>query len=66
MRAWVLAYLDDAVDQRRDPTERRWVYTALGEIGGDEAERVLQRGLSDTSAFARRGAEKAAERLKRS
>ena len=55
MRNWVIDYLVEMVPQRVDPTERYWGYVALREIGGDKAERALQKGLSDDNTFARLG-----------
>ncbi len=46
-----------------DPTERYWIYIALGKIGGNQAKSVVTEGLSDENLFANSGAEKAFNRL---
>lgn len=59
MRDWVIDYLIGAVHKRADPTERYWIYVALGEIGGKEAESTVKKGLEDENEFARLGAKEA-------
>lgn len=44
------------VRRREDPTERYWIYTALGEIGGKAALAALSDGIADANDFARQGA----------
>ncbi|MHB8523755.1 MAG: SEFIR domain-containing protein [Limisphaerales bacterium] len=44
------------VPKREDPTERYWIYTALGEIGGHNAAAALSQGIADPDEFARQGA----------
>lgn len=56
LRAWVIAYLLAAV-ARQDPTERHWAYWALAQLGGDEAEKALEKGLEDEDLFARLAAQ---------
>lgn len=55
---WGISYLVDKV-ARPDPTERYWVYIALAQVGGPEAETAVREGLSDPDAFARSGAQEA-------
>lgn len=46
-----------------DPTERYWIYIALGNIGGNQAKSIVEKGLSDENQFANSGAENAFNRL---
>jgi hypothetical protein len=63
MRKWVIDYLIKTLPHRMDPTERYWSYVALSEIGGDEASKAIQNGLSEVNEFARRGAREAWQHL---
>lgn len=64
VRDWILDYLIDEKSRSHDGSERRWVYSALAEIGGERAEAALRKALSDGEEFARRGAEEAMKRLR--
>jgi hypothetical protein len=59
MHDWVLDYIVAMLGRRADPSERYWSYIALGEIGGEKAEKSIQAGLSDSNQFARLGAQEA-------
>jgi hypothetical protein len=48
---------------RPDPTERYWIYIALGNTGGKKAAISVKKGLSDDHEFARSGAKIAWESL---
>lgn len=62
MQKAVVHFLAQAIDSRIDPTERYWIYVALGEMGGAKAKSLLKRGLADENEFAHRGAEAALRR----
>lgn len=53
---WVTSYLISSV-KKPDPTERHWIYWALGKIGGKAAEDLLEKGLEDVDEFARLSAQ---------
>jgi hypothetical protein len=53
---WITAYLLSTVT-RPDPTERHWTYWALAQLGGEEADRALEKGLEDDDEFARLAAQ---------
>lgn len=56
-REEVFEYLSESLLNREDPTERYWVYIALGKIGGQAAEqKITDVGLRDDNEFARSGA----------
>jgi hypothetical protein len=59
LRNQVIDYLVEEMHKREDPTERYWIYIALGEIGGKRAKAAINEGLSDVNEFARLGAEAA-------
>lgn len=61
----VVRGLVDEIARREDPTERYWIYTALGKIGGRSALAALTQALSDSNPFAREGAHAALTELKR-
>jgi len=61
LRDVVAAVLAETLLAKSDPTERRWIYVALGRVGGRGAKSAIRRGLSDEDEFARRGAEEAWE-----
>lgn len=61
LRDFVTKYLIETTS-RPDPTERHWVYLALGKLGGAEAMQALRNGLSDSDSFARLGASRALAR----
>ena len=63
MKKWVLDYLICTIEQRDRPTERHFVYLALGEIGGERAEAQVEKGLSDHNEFVRKGARDAWKQL---
>ena len=63
MQNQVVNILVDLLHAKPDPTERHWIYIALGEIGNRKSKRVIKKGLSETNEFARLGAKKAWERL---
>lgn len=46
-----------------DPTERYWLYIALGTIGGDAAHRTLVKAESESNPFARAGVDEALARF---
>jgi hypothetical protein len=64
-RSAVVEYLITLLPRLDDPTERYWVYVALGEIGGPQAESAIKKGPSDPDDFARLGAETARELFKK-
>lgn|GEM_PF-2137047 len=47
-----------------DPTERYWLYIALGMIGGKKAESIIENSLNDDNEFARNGAVEAQKLLR--
>jgi len=59
MRNRVINYLLEAIYKHADPSERYWIYVALGEIGGKKAKSAIKKGLKDENEFARLGAEEA-------
>ncbi|MGB2986480.1 MAG: hypothetical protein WBE26_11425 [Phycisphaerae bacterium] len=61
----VATTLQEMIYVKIDPTERYWVYIALGMIGGKKAEAVIRKGLTDDNEFARNGAQEAAELLRK-
>lgn len=63
MRPWLLDYLIVTLSKCNRPTERHFIYVALGEIGGEKSTAAVQRGLSDRSRFARKGARQAWKQL---
>jgi len=63
MRAWIVEYLRLAATTHADPTDRYWIYTGLGHLGGDEAAAALRGGLNDPAPWARQGATEAAKKL---
>jgi hypothetical protein len=63
-RHLIAGALADLIPKTEDPTERHWIYEALGDIGGDVARATILRALSDElDPFARTGAENAAPSL---
>jgi|GEM_PF-5052609 len=64
-RKRVIAHLIEKTTHCEDPTERYWIYKALGEIGGRKALKAIKKGLSDDSEFAREGAETALGNIRR-
>lgn len=63
MRSWIIQYLAQSVGMHGDPTERYWIYVGLGLLGAIEVKSVIQKGLEDSSPWARQGAIEAAKRL---
>ncbi|HHI01476.1 MAG TPA: HEAT repeat domain-containing protein [Thermococcus litoralis] len=59
MHNQVADVLVEALLVKPDPTERHWIYVALGKIGGKKAKSAVKRGLSEEDEFARLGAEEA-------
>jgi hypothetical protein len=60
-RNLIAGALADLIPETEDPTERHWIYEALGDIGGDVARATILRALSDEfDPFARTGVENAA------
>jgi len=59
MQEEVVNALIEAIRLKEDPTERYWIYIALGKIGGKEAEAAVKKGLKDDNKFAALGAEEA-------
>jgi len=59
MQNQVADVLVEALLLKPDPTERYWIYVALGKIGGKKSESAVRRGLSEEDEFARLGAEEA-------
>ena len=51
--------LIEELPKRIDPTERYWIYTALGKIGGKQAFAALRTGFTDEHEHAREGAREA-------
>jgi hypothetical protein len=63
-REVIVRYLSDLVPATTDPTQRYWIYEALGDIGGDLARLTVLRALEDeTDELARSGVENAARTL---
>jgi len=58
-RSEVVELLVVTIREKIDPTQRYWLYVALGMIGGKKAKSAVRKGLSDDSKFARLGAESA-------
>lgn len=59
MRKEVVAALAKALTEKVDPTERYWIYIALGRIGGKDAEAVVKGRLTEENGFTRQGVEEA-------
>lgn len=55
----VINFLIDCLSKKEDPTERYWIYIALGKIGGQIAGNAVKKGLTEVNDFARLGAEQA-------
>ncbi len=57
-RAFISSCLIQQLKERGDPTERYWIYIALGSIGGLVAKVALERGVKEEeNDFARKGAQ---------
>lgn len=57
--------LGEMVYIKPDPTERYWLYIALGMIGGKKAESIIENSLADDNEFARNGVVEAQELLRK-
>jgi hypothetical protein len=57
MQNEVVAALEEVLHIKPDPTERHWIYIALGKIESKKTKSALKKGLSDENEFARLGAE---------
>jgi hypothetical protein len=64
MRSEVVSVLGEVIRTKPDPTERYWLYVAIGKIGGKKSKSVIKMGLSDENEFARSGAEESWELMK--
>jgi hypothetical protein len=63
MRDTIACILVAELPKRADPTERYWIYAALGEIGGMTAIAALSKGVDDEDEFARQAPRDALEAL---
>ncbi len=61
----ILGLIEEAIERLGDPTERYWLYIAAGEIGGDKARSIIEKGLEDDNEFAKLGATTALRMLER-
>lgn len=64
MQNQVADVLVEVLRAKPDPTERHWIYVALGMIGGKKSKPVVKKGLSEEDEFARLGAEEAWKLMK--
>jgi hypothetical protein len=64
MQNQVADVLVEVLRVKPDPTERHWIYVALGMIGGKKSKLTIKKGISEKDEFARLGAEKASELIK--
>lgn len=63
MKEWVIDYLIDTLQRCERHIERHFIYLALGEIGGTQAQAAVKQGLVDPNPFARFGAKEACKLL---
>ncbi len=54
MQSEVIRVLAQMLRVKPDPTERAWIYTMLGQIGGRRSKKELDEGLKDESEFVRK------------
>lgn len=66
MEKEVVSILIDMLRVKPDPTERYWIYIALGQIGSRRSKLAVKQGLSDENEFARGGAKVAWRLMKNS
>lgn len=64
MKNEVICVLVEALQAKPDPTERYWIYVALGMIDSRKSKLAVKKGLSDENEFACMGAEKAWKLIK--
>jgi hypothetical protein len=64
MRNEVVNILIGLLRVKVNPTERYWIYIALGLIGGKDSRSAIEKGLLDENKFARLGAEEAWKSIK--
>ncbi len=64
MQNQVANVLEEVLRAKPDPTERHWIYVALGMIGSKKSKPVVRKGLSEEDEFARLGAEEAWKLMK--
>lgn len=57
--------LGEMICTKPDPTERRWLYIALGMLGGKRAESIIEKSLIDKNQFVRNVAVEAQELLRK-
>jgi len=64
MKDEVANTLGEMICTKPDPTERYWLYIALGMMGGKKAESIIENSLADDNEFARNGAVEAQKLLR--